>query len=73
MKKTPRWYQAEACSEVIGALEAAKNVNPVAAIVTGGGKSLLDYNPAANTTTVLLGPPVNGGSVLQALPYADRK
>jgi hypothetical protein len=39
----------------------------------GGGKSLLDYNPAANTTTVLLGPPVNGGSVLQALPYADRK
>ncbi len=42
MKKTPRWYQAEACSEVIGALGAAKNVNPVAAIVTGGGKSLLN-------------------------------
>jgi hypothetical protein len=39
----------------------------------GGGKSLLDYNPAANTTTVLLGPPVNGGGVLQVLPYADKK
>ena len=42
MKKTPRWYQSEACAEVIGALESAKNVNPVAAIVTGGGKSLLN-------------------------------
>jgi superfamily II DNA or RNA helicase len=41
-KKTPRWYQREAHDEVMGALKAASNVNPVAAIVTGGGKSLLN-------------------------------
>lgn len=40
-KLVPRWYQAEACSAVMGALETAANVNPVAAIVTGGGKALL--------------------------------
>jgi hypothetical protein len=49
------------------------DLDVTAGLGCGGGKSLLDYNPAANTTTVLLGPPVNGGSVLQALPYADRK
>jgi hypothetical protein len=35
----------------------------------GGGQSLLDYNPAAGTSTVLLGPPVNGGGVIDAVPY----
>ena len=40
-KLVPRWYQAEACSAVMGALTTASNVNPVAAIVTGGGKALL--------------------------------
>jgi TolB protein len=39
----------------------------------GGGKALIDYNPAANTSTVLLGPPVNGGGVINAVPYAGRK
>jgi superfamily II DNA or RNA helicase len=40
-KLTPRWYQAEADSAIMHALSAAANVNPVAAIVTGGGKALL--------------------------------
>jgi hypothetical protein len=39
----------------------------------GGGQSLLDYNPAAGTTTVLLGPPVNGGGVINALPYPGQR
>lgn len=33
----------------------------------GGTSSLVSYDPAANTSTVLLGPPVNGGSVSQVL------
>ncbi|MBV8158884.1 MAG: DEAD/DEAH box helicase family protein [Dyella sp.] len=40
-KLVPRWYQADACSAIMGALTTAANVNPVAAIVTGGGKALL--------------------------------
>ena len=35
----------------------------------GTGQSLFDYDPAAGTSTVLLGPPVNGGGVISALPY----
>jgi hypothetical protein len=31
--------------------------------------SLIDYNPAAGTSTVLLGPPVNGGEVMRLVPY----
>jgi hypothetical protein len=38
----------------------------------GPGMSLLTYDPGANTSTVLLGPPVNGGSVIQAQPYPGR-
>lgn len=41
-KLTPRWYQAEAVGELIGALQTAANVNPLAAIVTGGGKALIN-------------------------------
>jgi TolB protein len=33
---------------------------------------LFDYDPAANTSTVLLGPPLNGGGVIAALPYPGR-
>jgi len=40
-----------------------------AAIGCGAGESLLVYNPTANTSTVLLGPPVNGGGVVSALVY----
>jgi hypothetical protein len=39
----------------------------------GSGRSLLTYNPAANTTTVLLGPPVNGGGVQNAILYASTR
>jgi hypothetical protein len=35
--------------------------------------SLIDYNPAASTSTVLLGPPVSGGGVTSAKPYPDQK
>lgn len=40
-KLVPRWYQAEARDAVLSALMAAENTNPLAAIVTGGGKALL--------------------------------
>ena len=43
-----------------------------ATVSCGGGKSLIDYDPAANTSTVLLGPPLNGGGVIAALPYPGR-
>jgi len=38
----------------------------------GGGQALFDYDPAANTSAVLLGPPVNGGGVIAAVPYPGR-
>jgi hypothetical protein len=38
----------------------------------GGTTSLVTYDPAANTSTVLLGPPVNGGAVTDALPYPGK-
>ncbi|MCV7347536.1 hypothetical protein H7J91_24025 [Mycolicibacterium rhodesiae] len=34
-----------------------------------GTTSLVSYDPASNTSTVLLGPPVNGGGVSEALLY----
>ncbi|ORV89273.1 hypothetical protein AWC11_13765 [Mycobacterium interjectum] len=39
----------------------------------GSGESLVDYNPAAGTSTVLLGPPVNGGGVISAVPYPTQR
>lgn len=39
----------------------------------GGGTSLLAYDPAADTYTVLLGPTVNGGSVVEAIVYPGRR
>jgi superfamily II DNA or RNA helicase len=38
---SPRWYQAEALDAIMNALSTATNTNPLAAIVTGGGKALL--------------------------------
>ncbi len=35
----------------------------------GGGKSLIDYDPGTNTSTVLLGPPLNGGGVIDGVLY----
>ncbi|OBI22323.1 hypothetical protein A5712_12865 [Mycobacterium sp. E2327] len=39
----------------------------------GGGQALIDFNPAAGTSTVLLGPPVNGGGVITAVPYPGQR
>lgn len=39
----------------------------------GSGQSLIDYNPTAGTSTVLLGPTVNGGGVISAVPYPGQR
>ncbi len=40
----------------------------------GGGKSLMTYDPAANTSTVLLGPPIgHGGGVERVVLYPREK
>jgi hypothetical protein len=39
----------------------------------GGGQSLVAYNPGTNTSTVLLGPPLNGGGVIAAVPFAGQR
>jgi TolB protein len=44
-----------------------------AEISCGPGQSLLRYDPAANTSTVLLGPPVNGGGVIATIPYPGQE
>lgn len=35
----------------------------------GGGQALFDYDPSAGTSTVLLGPAVIGGGVIEARPF----
>ena len=37
----------------------------------GAGQSLLWFSPSADTTTVVLGPPLNGGGVKGAVLYSD--
>lgn len=39
----------------------------------GGGQSILRYEPETNTSTVLLGPPINGGGVIDAVPYKGQR
>jgi TolB protein len=39
----------------------------------GGTTSLVAYDPATNTDTVLVGPPVTGGAVVEALLYQGQK
>jgi TolB protein len=34
---------------------------------------MLTYDPAANTSTVLLGPPINGGGVTDARLYRGQE
>jgi TolB protein len=38
-----------------------------------GTTSMLTYDPAANTSTVLLGPPINGGGVIDARLYPGQE
>ncbi|CAN5867407.1 hypothetical protein BH09ACT7_BH09ACT7_23110 [soil metagenome] len=40
-----------------------------ASAACGPGEALVDYNPGANTSTVLLGPSVNGGGVVDVVPF----
>jgi TolB protein len=42
-----------------------------ASVACGPGESALWYDAASNTATVVLGPPINGGSVTGALSYPD--
>ena len=44
----------------------------LAKVGCGGTTSLLTYDPAANTSTVLLGPPVNGGGVTGARLFPEK-
>jgi hypothetical protein len=39
----------------------------------GGGISLVDYNPSTNTTTTLLGSPLNGGGVTSAVAFKGQR
>jgi hypothetical protein len=57
--------------EVIGVDGDALDLQAQAAC--GGGQSLLRFDPAADTTTVLLGPPVNGGGVIDVVPYEGQR
>lgn len=40
-RKNPYWFQRAATDAVISSLQAAQNTHPIAAIVCGGGKSLI--------------------------------
>jgi len=42
-----------------------------ATVACGSGESALWFNPSKNTSTVVLGPPLNGGGVQVALAYPD--
>lgn len=42
-----------------------------ATLSCGSGESLLEYDPASGTSTVLLGGDVNGGGVVDAMPYPN--
>jgi hypothetical protein len=39
----------------------------------GGTDSLVAYDTVTNSSTVLLGPPVNGGGVTEAIPFSGRR
>ncbi len=41
-RKTPRWYQRETVDAGKSAIQAARNTHPILAVVTGGGKSLIN-------------------------------
>jgi len=44
-----------------------------ATLSCGSGETLLDYNPASGTSTVLLGGDINGGGVVDAMPYPESR
>ena len=60
-------------SSVLVAGATADKLLLVGKVGCGDTTSLVSYDPAANTDTVLLGPPITGGSVIEALPYQGQK
>jgi len=54
---------------VLGAVDGQLQLQ--ATLSCGSGESLVDYDPASGTSTVLLGGDVNGGGVVGAVPYPD--
>lgn len=60
-------------SSVIVAGATADKLLLVGKVGCGGTTSLVSYDPATNTDTVLLGPPVTGGAVIEALLYRDQR
>lgn len=56
---------------VLGAADGQLQLQ--ATLSCGSGESLLDYDPASGTSTVLLGGDVNGGGVVDAMPYPDSR
>jgi hypothetical protein len=56
-------------TRVLGAHDDTLLVQAKAAC--GGGQAVLSYDPAANTSTVLLGAGLNGGGVVTALAYPE--
>jgi hypothetical protein len=40
-------------------------------VACGAGETLLWFNPVDNSTNLILGPPLNGGGVIDALVYPD--
>jgi TolB protein len=56
---------------ILGVDGSALNLHASAAC--GGGQTLLRYDPGTNTTTVLLGPSVNGGGVSDAVAFASQR
>jgi len=52
---------------VIGA--SGSRIALQANVACGSGISVLWYDPAQNTSTVVLGPPINGGGVISVLAY----
>jgi hypothetical protein len=60
---------------VVGVDGAALDLVAITKPGCGGGRqsSLLRYDPAANTPTVLLGPPVNGGSIAEVKPFPGQE
>jgi hypothetical protein len=39
----------------------------------GGGLSIVDYDPSTNVSSVLLGPPINGGGVIDAVAFKGQR
>jgi len=64
---------AEGSVGVAGVGADGNHLNLQARVSCGPGQSLLDYDPATNTSTVLVGPPINGGGVANVVAYPGQE